>query len=278
MFPALVIVPSLQIGWTLFSILSGMLYFQEYVGMRPLPTALFIIGVAVRACAVHVCTPCLAKAGASSDPNRLLLRLCAQVVFGGVFLLTRASQPGPSSSGLSRAASANSPLAAKAARAGDGAFDQPAASGGGAGPPASDDASWALQAVRPASQQPATGAAGDGSLLGLCMAAQLSAQQQQARTHSGWQDFDHDEEGSDEEADYERALLSATSFTSSFRLQRQHTMQASSQQQQQRGQAKGRLHRTASAACDSAGAEAAEGLVTAPSAPEALAASAKRTR
>jgi hypothetical protein len=111
------------------------------------------------------------------------------------------------------------------------------------------------------------------------MAAQLSAQQQQARTHSGWQDFDHDEEGSDEEADYERALLSATSFTSSFRLQRQHTTHASlQQQQQQRGQAKGWRDRAASATCDSAGAEAAEGLVTAPSAPEALAASAKRTR
>lgn len=48
MFPALIIVPSLQICWTLFSILSGMLYFHEYEGMRAGPTAMFVIGVAVR--------------------------------------------------------------------------------------------------------------------------------------------------------------------------------------------------------------------------------------
>lgn len=47
MFPALIIVPSLQICWTLFSILSGMLYFQEYEGMKPGPTAMFVIGVVV---------------------------------------------------------------------------------------------------------------------------------------------------------------------------------------------------------------------------------------
>lgn len=47
MFPALIIVPSLQICWTLFSILSGMLYFHEYEGMRAGPTAMFVIGVAV---------------------------------------------------------------------------------------------------------------------------------------------------------------------------------------------------------------------------------------
>jgi len=28
MFPAMVIVPTMQIAWTLFSIMSGMLYFQ----------------------------------------------------------------------------------------------------------------------------------------------------------------------------------------------------------------------------------------------------------
>lgn len=47
MFPALIIVPALQICWTLFSILSGMLYFHEYEGMRAGPTAMFVIGVAV---------------------------------------------------------------------------------------------------------------------------------------------------------------------------------------------------------------------------------------
>lgn len=49
MFPALIIVPALQICWTLFSILSGMLYFHEYEGMRAGPTAMFVIGVAVSA-------------------------------------------------------------------------------------------------------------------------------------------------------------------------------------------------------------------------------------
>jgi hypothetical protein len=55
MFPALVIVPSLQICWTLFSILSGMLYFHEYEGMRAGPTAMFVIGVAVSRGDLAVC-------------------------------------------------------------------------------------------------------------------------------------------------------------------------------------------------------------------------------
>jgi hypothetical protein len=47
MFPAMVIVPTLQICWTLFSILSGMLYFQEYQEMGGLAAAMFCLGVAV---------------------------------------------------------------------------------------------------------------------------------------------------------------------------------------------------------------------------------------
>uniref|UniRef100_A0A383W012 Magnesium transporter n=1 Tax=Tetradesmus obliquus TaxID=3088 RepID=A0A383W012_TETOB len=61
MFPAMVIVPMLQICWTLFSILSGMLYFQEYQEMGWLQASMFCLGVAI--------------------------------VFAGVFLLTKASTP-----------------------------------------------------------------------------------------------------------------------------------------------------------------------------------------
>lgn len=56
LFPAIMIVPMMQISWTLFSILSGGIYFQEYrtmslsrgcgyglgVGVSGSPTTLFI--------------------------------------------------------------------------------------------------------------------------------------------------------------------------------------------------------------------------------------------
>lgn len=47
MFPAMVIVPTLQIAWTLFSILSGMLYFQEYKDFSKLGAAMFVVGLFV---------------------------------------------------------------------------------------------------------------------------------------------------------------------------------------------------------------------------------------
>ncbi len=48
MFPAMIIVPVMQIAWTLFSIVSGMLYFQEYLGFTVLKSIMFPIGVLVR--------------------------------------------------------------------------------------------------------------------------------------------------------------------------------------------------------------------------------------
>ncbi|PNH01815.1 NIPA-like protein 2 [Tetrabaena socialis] len=47
MFPAMIIVPVMQISWTLFSIISGMLYFQEYLGFTPLKSAMFPLGVLI---------------------------------------------------------------------------------------------------------------------------------------------------------------------------------------------------------------------------------------
>ncbi|KAG2439261.1 hypothetical protein HXX76_004622 [Chlamydomonas incerta] len=47
MFPAMIIVPVMQISWTLFSIISGMLYFQEYLGFTPIKSVMFPIGVLV---------------------------------------------------------------------------------------------------------------------------------------------------------------------------------------------------------------------------------------
>jgi len=50
MFPALIILPCLQLFWTLFGVISGMLYFQEYIGMTGLQIAMFVLGVLVSAC------------------------------------------------------------------------------------------------------------------------------------------------------------------------------------------------------------------------------------
>ncbi len=54
MFPAMIIVPLMQICWTLFSIISGMLYFQEYTSFNPstakhgpLNAIMFTVGVLV---------------------------------------------------------------------------------------------------------------------------------------------------------------------------------------------------------------------------------------
>ncbi|KXZ48891.1 hypothetical protein GPECTOR_24g180 [Gonium pectorale] len=47
MFPAMIIVPLLQIAWTLFSIVSGMIYFQEYKGFNTIKAIMFPVGVLV---------------------------------------------------------------------------------------------------------------------------------------------------------------------------------------------------------------------------------------
>jgi hypothetical protein len=44
----MVIVPTLQIAWTLFSIISGMLYFQEFRDFTKLGAAMFAVGLVVR--------------------------------------------------------------------------------------------------------------------------------------------------------------------------------------------------------------------------------------
>lgn len=91
MFPAMVIVPTLQICWTLFSILSGMLYFQEYQEMGWLQASMFCLGVAVSAhvargatVAVLSYTPAAAAAADRKDavgsagelPKLLLSKQC----------------------------------------------------------------------------------------------------------------------------------------------------------------------------------------------------------
>jgi hypothetical protein len=43
----MVIVPTMQIAWTLFGIISGMLYFEEYLDFTPLSAAMFCTGVLV---------------------------------------------------------------------------------------------------------------------------------------------------------------------------------------------------------------------------------------
>mgnify|MGYP001807263502 CR=1 FL=1 len=108
MFPAMVIVPLMQICWTLFSIVSGMIYFEEYKGFTTLMWIMFPVGVVVSARRVAVCGLYMC----SEAPARVRLCACgesdewtffphrtqhfglspshnyAQIVFSGVFLLT----------------------------------------------------------------------------------------------------------------------------------------------------------------------------------------------
>ena len=46
-FPAMLIVPTMQISWTFFSIISGMLYFQEYKDFTLFNGIMFIVAVMV---------------------------------------------------------------------------------------------------------------------------------------------------------------------------------------------------------------------------------------
>lgn len=197
MFPALIIVPSLQICWTLFSILSGMLYFHEYEGMRAGPTAMFVIGVAVSSdnilsgnkggsctrvsthlgllslalrtdqgqCRGWISVSRIQKTGPcqNSACHANCDRPCLQVVFVGVFLLTRASQQPSSRAG--QAAGEMQPLGTKArvAYVGDEA-EQPLASAEEA---PSDSSSWRLSVVRSAQsgEHNAAGCSQHGGLL-----------------------------------------------------------------------------------------------------------------
>jgi hypothetical protein len=86
MFPAMIIVPVMQIAWTLLSIVSGMLYFQEYMGFTVLKTIMFPIGVAVR-------PPSRTRHRYRGARSRIaeLGAVRVQVVFLGVFLLTQSN-------------------------------------------------------------------------------------------------------------------------------------------------------------------------------------------
>ena len=47
LFPAVVIVPTMQISWTLFSVVSGGIYYQEYQAFTPFSASMFGLGVLV---------------------------------------------------------------------------------------------------------------------------------------------------------------------------------------------------------------------------------------
>lgn len=120
LFPAMVIVPTMQIAWTLFAIVSGMLYFEEYLDFSGLSAAMFFTGVMVRGLAgagpggpaAHACRShrehlaCSGFAGrwGPAGPACMRARACAccadfpptpavlppkQIVFLGVALLTK---------------------------------------------------------------------------------------------------------------------------------------------------------------------------------------------
>ena len=48
LFPAVVIVPTMQISWTLFSVVSGGIYYQEYHAFTAFTASMFGLGVLVQ--------------------------------------------------------------------------------------------------------------------------------------------------------------------------------------------------------------------------------------
>lgn len=66
MFPAMIIVPLMQIAWSLFSIVSGMIYFQEYKTFTTLSACMFGLGVVVSTVVLRgsaaTCVRCIACA------------------------------------------------------------------------------------------------------------------------------------------------------------------------------------------------------------------------
>ena len=69
----MVIVPTMQISWTLFSILSGGVFFEEYLAFTQLSTAMFVLGVVVSP--VNACSDILKQAVSHS----ICLEVCNQV-------------------------------------------------------------------------------------------------------------------------------------------------------------------------------------------------------
>ena len=53
LFPAVVIVPTMQISWTLFSVVSGGIYYQEYHAFTPFTASMFALGILVSYTASH---------------------------------------------------------------------------------------------------------------------------------------------------------------------------------------------------------------------------------
>ncbi|KAG1678004.1 hypothetical protein FOA52_000799 [Chlamydomonas sp. UWO 241] len=56
MFPVMVIVPMLQICWVLGSIISGLLYFEEYQGFTALSGSMFVLGILIVLAGVYLIT------------------------------------------------------------------------------------------------------------------------------------------------------------------------------------------------------------------------------
>ncbi|KAA6419878.1 MAG: hypothetical protein FRX49_10241 [Trebouxia sp. A1-2] len=57
LFPAVVIVPTMQISWTLFSVVSGGIYYQEYHAFTAFTASMFGLGVLIVFSGVFLLTP-----------------------------------------------------------------------------------------------------------------------------------------------------------------------------------------------------------------------------
>ena len=67
LFPAVVIVPTMQISWTLFSIVSGMVYYQEYRTFSTLSACMFALGVGVVFVGVWLLTPAVVSSSSAAS-------------------------------------------------------------------------------------------------------------------------------------------------------------------------------------------------------------------
>ena len=108
LFPATVIVPTMQISWTLFSIVSGMIYYREYRSFTTLSALMFAGGVGLVFVGVWLLTPAgrdvdadAAAAGgtaaASIDPLNATAAAATPAAIVAVDKLGSDGKPGPPS-------------------------------------------------------------------------------------------------------------------------------------------------------------------------------------
>ena len=78
LFPAVVIVPTMQISWTLFSVVSGGIYYQEYHAFTPFTASMFGLGILVSLMSKLMTLVCCVTFLDGGGP--LVLLICGRVL------------------------------------------------------------------------------------------------------------------------------------------------------------------------------------------------------